>query len=250
MSDWYFYDWELNGAPARFHVDLSYLEAFDSLGDFTTLLYVSCYSKRSGVSSFSARELRELDAFLADCRKILGAKCAYVGFIDVGAQRRYYFYTPDARLLVSLKELCADGGSLRMACFQANEPNRQTYYRLLVPDSAKKQSVDNESYVRSLEARGDDADAYRRVTLHFYLPGAQARTLFSEQAKSLGFAIGKSDYIAERELPYYLALHAVTQLKPALLTALTTKAIGAAEPYGGMLSHIDSAFVPKRGLFG
>ena len=38
MTDWYGYSWELAGQPAEFHVDLSYAEAFDTLGDFITLL--------------------------------------------------------------------------------------------------------------------------------------------------------------------------------------------------------------------
>jgi len=49
MSEWYVYDWELQGLPARFHVDFRYVEEFDSLGDFTTLLYVSCYAKKPDV---------------------------------------------------------------------------------------------------------------------------------------------------------------------------------------------------------
>ena len=34
MADWYVYDWDLQGLPAQFHVDLKYVEEFDALGDF------------------------------------------------------------------------------------------------------------------------------------------------------------------------------------------------------------------------
>jgi len=250
MTDWYVYDWELQGLPAQFHVDLKYLEEFDSLGDFTTLLYVSCYSKKPEAQSFTSREQRLLDAVGKECLKILGDQCAFVGWIDITAQRRYYFYTSDARLLVPLMAYCEEEDGLRLECFKAEEPNRQTYYRLLAPDSAKRQSVDNEQYLQSLRSRGDDNSAFRRVNLHFYFPSANGRALFAENAKALGFAIGENDYIPEREPSYYLVLHAVSPLEKERITELTTKAIYAAETYGGVMEHFDSAFIPKRGIFG
>ncbi len=250
MRDWYIYDWDLQGLPAQFHVDLKYVEEFDTLGDFTTLLYVSCYPKKPEAQSFSPREKRVLEGVSRECLRILGEHCAFVGYIDIAAQRRYYFYTPDARLLVPLMAYCTEEDSLRLECFKTEEPNRQTYYRLLVPDAAKRQSVNNVTYIESLRARGDDNAAYRRVNLHFYFPSANGRTLFGESAKSLGFAIGKTDYIPEQDPSYYIVLHAITPLEQEPITELTTKAIYAAETYGGVMEHFDSAFIQKRGIFG
>ena len=250
MRDWYVYDWDLQGLPAQFHVDLKYVEEFDTLGDFTTLLYISCYPKKAEAQAFSAREKRVLDSVSKECEHILGEHCAFVGYIDILAQRRYYFYTSDARLLVPLMAYCAEESTLRMECFKAEEPNRQTYYRLLVPDNAKRQSVDNAAYIASLRQRGDDNTAYRRVNLHFYFPSASGRTLFGENAKTLGFAIGKTDYIPEREPSYYIVLHTISALDQESITELTTKAIYAADTYGGIMEHFDSAFIQKRGIFG
>ena len=250
MTDWYVYDWDLQGLPAQFHVDLKYVEEFDTLGDFTTLLYLSCYPKKPEAQAFSAREKRVLEKVSRECLRILGEQCAFVGYIDIGAQRRYYFYTSDARLLVPLMAYCAEESALRLECFKAEEPNRQTYYRLLVPDNAKRQSVDNARYIESLRQRGDDLGAYRRVNQHFYFPSASGRTLFGENAKALGFAIGKTDYIPEREPSYYIVLHAISPLDQEAITELTTNAISAAEAYGGIMEHFDSAFIQKRGIFG
>lgn len=250
MSEWYVYDWELQGLPARFHVDLGYVEEFDSLGDFTTLLYVSCYPKKPDAQTFSSRETRALERVCKEFTAILGAQNAFVGWIDIAAQRRYYFYTSDARLLVPLMAYCSEEDELRLECCKAEEPNRQTYYRLLVPDAAKRQSVDNGLYIQSLRERGDDSAAYRRVNLHFYFPSANARSLFAENAKALGFAIGDNDYVPEREPSYYLILHAVCPLEKEPINDLTTKAIHTAETYGGVLEHFDAAFIPKRGFFG
>ncbi|MDP3447700.1 MAG: ribonuclease E inhibitor RraB, partial [Eubacteriales bacterium] len=108
----------------------------------------------------------------------------------------------------------------------------------------------NAVYIESLHQRGDDNTAYRRVNLHFYFPNANGRTLFAENAKTLGFAIGKTDYIPEREPSYYIVLHAISPLEQEAVTELTTKAIYAAETYGGVMEHFDSAFIQKRGIFG
>ncbi len=247
MSSWYSYEWELLGHPAEFHVNLAYQEEFDTLGDFTTLLYVSCYSLTPNAQAFTQREKRRLDGALRDCLKALAGKAVYVGLIDVGAQRRYYFYTSDARLLVPLMHVCDEQGDFRMECVKANEPNRQTYYRLLVPDSAKRQANDNRRYIEALRARGDDITAMRRVNLHFCFPTVQGRTLFIRDAKQRGFAIGADDYIAERELPYYLVIHRISALDARAVTSLTSGAIAAAEAYGGVMDHFDSAFIPRRG---
>ncbi len=246
MSDWYRYAWQLQGENAQFLVDLSYAEAFDALGDFTTLLHVSCFSMAEDAQTFTKRELRQLDRILARCRETLGDKAVYVGSIDVHAQRRYYFYTADARLIVPLMAACSGFLAIRIECGKSAEPNRQTYYRLLLPDAEKRQSADNARYIQTLVGRGDDSAAVRRVNLHLYLPTALSRERFVRDAKSLGFAIGNGDYVPERELPYYIVIHAVAPLTVEAVTELTTKAIRAAQPYGGVLEHFDSAFVPRR----
>ncbi len=250
MSEWYSYDWELFGQPAQFHVDLSYVAEFDMLGDFTTLLYVSCYSKSEGAMAFTPRERRHLTDVFKDASRVLKGKSVYVGYIDMLAQRRYYFYVSDARLLVPMLSVCRDDSVLRLNCTKATEPNRQTYYRLLVPDAAKRQTNDNARYIASLRSRGDDNDAPRRVNLHFYFPTVQGRSHFSSEIRQAGFALGRDDYIPERELPYYLIVHRVSPLHKDAISRLTTEAIELASAYGGVLEHFDSGIVVKRGLFG
>ncbi len=245
-NSWYRYDWELAGQPAEFHVDLRYVEEFDTLGDFTTLLHVSCYPLDPDATAFTKREQSRLDGVLQRCLAVLGGKAVYVGFIDIAAQRRYYFYTSDARLLVPLMKACDEERDFRLDCIKAAEPNRQTYFRLLAPDRAKMQANENLAYIRALTERGDDNAAMRRVNLHFYFPTVQGRASFAAAANALGFAIGRDDYVPERELPYYVALHCISPLEIRAVTVLTSKAIYAAEEYGGEMEHFDAALIPKR----
>jgi hypothetical protein len=137
MSDWYVYDWDLQGLPACFHVDLQYVEQFDTLGDFTTLLDVSGYPKKAEANTFSPREMRALDSVGKECVKILGAQCAFVGWIDIEAQRRYYFYTSDARLLVPLMAYCSEETS---SVSSALKPRSRIVRRITVCSCRTRQS--------------------------------------------------------------------------------------------------------------
>lgn len=245
MNNWYDYQWELSGQPAWFHVNLDYIEEFDHLGDFTTLLHVTCMPINEK-STFRRSDYKRLEKVLAACLRILGEKAVYVGSIEYPSQRRYYFYTADPRLFIPLLKYSEENADFRISCEKASELNRQTYYRLLVPDTAQQQAANNLSYIQSLAARGDDTQSPRRVNLHFYFPTGASREAFSSSAKEIGFAIGKGDYIPERELPYYLPIHRIAPLEISVLTDLTSQAIYAAEEYGGILEHFDSAFVPIR----
>ena len=245
MSNWYDYQWDLSGQPAWFHVDLDYMEEFDHLGDFTTLLHVTCVPADEQ-KAFGRSDYKHLEKVLSECCRILGEKAVYVGSREFPTQRRYDFYTADPRLLVPLLNYCSDCPYFHVTCEKTTEINRQTYYRLLVPDTAQQQAANNLSYIESLASRGDATETPRRVNLHFYFPTGSSRDAFSVSAREIGFAIGKGDYIPERDLPYYLPIHQIAPLQIDALTDLTTKAIHAADEYGGMLEHFDSAFVPRR----
>ena len=245
MSEWFAYDWDLRGAPARFHVDLQYAAAPELLEGKTTLIHLSCFPKRQ-TDAFSFWERRRLNAVLKKSLRLLGEGTRYVGFIDLSGQRRYYFYTDDARLLVPLFEYCSGERRLKLACAKADEPKLQTYWFLLYPDAAKYQTVGNLKYIAALAARGDDLSAPRRVNLHFCFSTVRQADPFLEEAKKLGFAIGSVDCNLAYELPYSVTLHAVAPLDKAHLNELTTKAILAAQANAGIFERMDSEFVPKK----
>ncbi len=246
MSNFFRYNWELHGQTARFLVDLDYAGKFDLMGDFITLIHVTCLPVDPSQPEFSRRERARLETVAPRCMEILGQSGAYVGAIDIGPQRRLYFYVSDARLLVPIFDLCSNEKGLTLACAKADEPHRQTYYRLLMPDEAKKQSAANEAYIAELRQRGDDTAAYRRINLHLRFPTIFAASAFLREAKEAGFALGRDSYTPEQELPHETTVHAVSRLLWNDVTTLTTRAIRLAEPYGGVLNSVDSAFVERR----
>lgn len=246
MSDWFAYDWELRGVPARFQVDLQFAECLNELSGYRTLLYVSCATRRQGASAFSFLERRRIAPVLRRCSDLLGEQSRYVGCIELPAQHRYYFYTCDARLLVPLYEFCAGERGLHLECSKAEEPGLQTYFRLLYPDAAKRQSAANRQFIASMRERGDDVTVPRRIDLTFLFPSVQCRNRFSAKAKEIGFATGKAGFDESRETPYTLTLHAVIPLAMWPLTELTTRAITAAVPLFGTFERLDATFVPRN----
>ena len=99
-----------------------------------------------------------------------------------------------------------------------------------------------------MDSRGDDLAAPRRINLHFCFPVIRQPDPFLEEVRQQGFAIGQIDCNTAYELPYSVTLHAVSALDRAQLNALTTKAILAAQQYGGVFDRLDSQFVPKKRL--
>lgn len=246
MSNWFAYDWELRGAPARFQVDLAFAEPDSACRRYATLLYVSCDARRADAGSFSFWERRHLAPVLARCSTLLDGHGQHVGTIALPAHTRYYFYADDARLIVPIYEFCTDYAGLRLACAKADDPQQQTYFQLLYPDAAKRQSVANRSWIDARRTQGDDLQAPRRIDLTFSFPTAQARAAFSAEAASLGFTAGRVGFDEAQEAPYTQTLHASASLELRALTEWTTRGIAAAQPLGGTLCGLDAVFLSKK----
>lgn len=246
MSEWFAYDWEVRGLPARFRVDLQYAEQPDLRERFVTLLFVTAVPRREGAAAFSFMERGRLEPMLQHCRALLGEAGVHVGTVSLGAQVRHYFYTSDARLLVPLYAYCSRERGLRLSCSKAEEPGWETYRQYLCPDAGKRQSAANRAFIADRLARGDDVATPRRIDLTFRFATMQQRTRFGAEAATLGFVAGRAGFDEDLDAPYTLTLHASAPLVFETLTALTAEAIAAAAPLAGQLDHLDAVFLPKR----
>ena len=243
MSNWFSYEWEVQGLPAEIHVDLQYAPEPELLSGHTTLIYLTCATKGNRLS-FLDRKL--LDKILSKSLRIIGDDARYVGFVDLPNQRRFYFYVSDGRILVPLSEYCASVSALQLQCSRYEEPDFNTYYFFLFPDDAKFQSYNNAKYIESMEKNGDDTSVPRRVTLYFCFPSLGTASPFLEEAKRLGFALGNIDCNEAYELPCSISLHKISPLEKNALRKLTSDAIITAQKYSGVISRLDSEFVPKN----
>jgi uncharacterized protein (TIGR01619 family) len=241
-SRWIEYDWILNSAPAVYRVDMEFKSLASGAG-CKTLALVKCGTREAGAPDMTPRERRAALALEKKCLRLPGV--FYAGSIDTGSGVRMYFYGRNERELESVAAATENEDRLICSCSIIYEPELETYYRFLYPDSAKYQTVKNERLIEDIRKRGDNTQAPRRINLHMYFPTEPLRVMFQEEARQSGFAIGGAVYTPEQELPYGIVLHRISTLEKRDIDAVTTKAIRAAEKFGGELIHWDCQFICK-----
>ncbi len=237
------YVWPLQGVRAHFIVDTGYDEP---MSGYETLVYCALSPRESEAEAFTPREARRCDKIE---RKLLRAlrDAVYAGMIHMDALRQYYFYARDPEdALEAMERIAEKEKLLRVSPGSAHEPDWLTYHALLLPDAAKYQTVLNTELIERLRKTGDGLAAVRRLTFSMCFPSEQTRLLFQEQAKAVGFAIGEPQFKSELTLPHMLTIHALSALVQEDVDELTTRAIHAAEPFGGELLRWSCPVMPKR----
>ena len=239
---WFEYNWKLRGNPAQFHVDMQFLPEPEILNTRGKLISISC-TLRKKPSFFERRQMRSTLRRIDDA---IRSSSIFAGYIELQDSIWYYYYTSDSRLLVRIHEVLAGTRSQKWDCTLSDEPDHETYYHLLCPDTARWQAHNNQIYSDSLKKRGDDLSQPRRISIHVCLPALGKDDPFFDDAKQLGFAIGSIDCNESYQLPYSISLHTVSPAHEERLTELTTSAIHLAERHSGVFERIDTEFVPKR----
>lgn len=238
---WLEYEWQLDGDPALFGVELSlYRTAPDA--ENPVLCYF-CF-EAEGSDTLSDSDIKRIESLAAKCVQ----KCCRqtAGFIQSGNTRQYYFYVSSKEQYDVLKTI-ADKEK-RFVCKVAGrrEPEWTTYFKLLYPDEAKYQTVRNGEVIAKYRDNGDNLEAARRINMHVYFRTEQQRILFEEAARQAGFAIGTPDERVEQELPYGATLHRVSTLQKPEIDEMTIRAIRIAGRWSGRLVYWDCAIVPKN----
>jgi hypothetical protein len=231
MPKWFSYDWEFNGKPANFRVDL---DEGQFRNRFFDLLHCSIApiaanmpfvkAERAAVNKLEKRLLRMLhDSF-------------YAGGITQAHLKQYYFYIPGESYNpgvfepLTLKE--------RRFCVHicvTNEPDWLTYDRLLYPDTAKYQTELNARLIAQQAHMKDAIEKIRRLSIITCFPTEQDKLFFQEAARQAGFAIGDSSYHAEMPLPHLVVLHTLAALQKPEIDSITTRLIYLAANYHGTL---------------
>jgi hypothetical protein len=243
MAQWFRYDWPIEGVSARFTVDM---ELADIPGwEWPFLLYLSCESRRKGAPSLNAVESARAESLKKSFLK--KTACLYAGFIEVGTQRQFYFYTREKRAKRPLDELAERERILLCRSGGAEEPEWITYRQLLYPDAAKLQTERNRDQIELLRKNGDCLTSVRRVTFSLFFATESIMLLFAEQARLSGFAIAGPVYEPEYELAYGAAIVRLSTLDKAEIDSLTTRAVRIAEKYGGELRYWESPVVRRGG---
>lgn len=231
MAEWLTYDWQVREQPATFAVDASFRKP---LADRPHLLYCAVSSAQPG-EPFSPSELRRLEKLETRLLRAL-PEAVYVGNILLDTVQQFYFYVEDAPEARAAAEAVGDKErKLTVSPGTTEEPEWTTYFHLLYPDTAKRQTIRNATMIFEQAAAGDAIDQPRKLTLHMCFPSDGDMLLFQPAAKDAGFALGSALFYPELELPHVQPLYIITPLLKPAVDEITTRAITAAAPYGGSL---------------
>ena len=242
-GQWFEYDWPLEGALARFGVDMALIDADRDLRPL--LLYVNCTSRSERRQQLSSVERAVANALKDKVIKKLSA--LYVGYIEVDAQIQYYFYIHDDAELDGAEKMADRTPLLDCTAGAADEPDWLTYRTLLYPDAAKLQTEQNGEHIALMEKHGDCLTAVRRVTFTLYFPTEHIMLEFAQAARMAGFAYSGPVYSPERELAYGADIVRLSSLDKRAIDKLTTKAIDLASRYSGEFGEWSSQIIRRRG---
>lgn len=241
MPDWFTYEWHMEGDPANFAVDTSYLSKAPHPNK-PVLMHIRCEMQDQG--ELSARGRRHIDRVEKKCIKEL--KALYVGYIQDASRRVMFFYTDRPERSRALEEIADKERLLYCAVGCTDDPEWNTYLGLLYPDAAKFQTESNRENIELYRRKGDCVTAARRITFHMYFPLENHVVQFAEEARLAGFAIGDVEFSPELDEPYGIALHRIGTLEKPCLDAYTTDAIYLAEKYLGKLLYWNCPMIPKN----
>ena len=245
MTDWLKYEWEYNDQEAVFQVDLQYWELLPSLA-YAQLVFVSIAPRDPAAEEFSRAEDRRTTALQHMLAEKLEDVAIFVGGIALKNLIQFYFYTADDTLIHRVAGICRSETRLQITCGSVTEPHYATYYRLLFPDDAKLQSVENAAYIKSMQHRDGDVNMVRRVRLTMAFPSEEACDAFVEEIPRLGFTAGLHESIGNSTHPYRITLNGFSTLKLFDLNRCTSRAIRGALPFGGVLDHLSADFIDRH----
>ena len=241
MPAWTVYDWEVRKEPAEFTVDAS----FDMPQEgYRHLLY--CAVSAMNDAAFTNGDIRRIAKLEKQLVKAL-PDAIYVGHILMNALHQFYFYVQDPQEALLAAEAVADKTrKLGVSPGTAEEADWTTYFRLLYPDAAKEQTIQNAELIAQQVSVGDALDKPRRLTLFLCFSSDSALLLFQPAAKAAGFALGDTEYYPELSTPYIQPLYIITALDKRAVDQITTRAIYAAQPFEGVFLRWTAPRMAKK----
>ncbi len=242
MTDWLTYEWEWNHRRATFKVDMQYWDLLPVLA-YSQLVYVSCSPKNPQAVDFSRSEEHYLAALRQTLVSQLDGHAVFVGSIRVGNLEQLYFYTSDPTIINHVSGTCRLESRLKTACGHSDEPHYATYYRLLFPDDAKLQSVENQAYIESIRKKGGDVSLVRRIELDMAFLSHEDREDFAEKILRGGFTVGQQ-YISEVGThPFHIYVYGYSTLELDQLNRFTSHAVNIAAAYDGLIESVKAPYI-------
>ncbi len=231
------YDWPIEGKTARFAADISYADSDEVKASHPYLFFVSCSSAKKDNSPLTLKDRFLIRLFINQLKIMM--EPIYVGSIKNKSESQYFFYAKTDAFLENIKAEAKKKKSVRCRVDCMHEQEWDTYFSLLYPDEAKKQTEKNRETLELLEKNGFPMTGNRRICLHMFFKNEPKMLTFAERARLDGFAIGETEFIPEQELSHGVTLIQLSSLRKKEIDDITTRAVNLAKEYGGILSYWD-----------
>lgn len=239
MAELYTYDWQYEGAKARFTVDLAISD--EGAGDAYPFVFrLDCRAPKDGL--LTPRCIRHANAME---QKSVKEGFLFAGRVETQSRVLIYLYGK-SRVSLSSLEYIYEKEKLLVCYADVQEDIEWNFYNsFLCPDAAKMQTEENRKQIERIRKAGDVITAARRVRFHMFFPSEPLAAMFSQQARQSGFALGEAEFIPEMEQPHGIVIVRVSTLQKDELDAVTSQAIYLARPYEGILCYWDCPLIPK-----
>ena len=242
MDNWFFYDWNMQGDPARFGVDMSFAHKWVELG-LPILMHVRCeMQSQEKLTPKAARHINRME------KKLLkNVDGEYVGFVEDDFRRVFFFYVKSPKKAELAEELIEKEKYLYCEVGCAQDESWDTYNTLLYPDAARLFTESNRKNIELYRKKGDCLYKTRRVVYHTFFPAEVLCQQFAQEIRLAGFAIGDPEFNPDLEEAYGITVFRLGTLEKQDLDKNTSDIIYTAEKYFGKLLYWNCPVVPKNG---
>lgn len=202
MSDlWNFYALLVDDQPASIFVDLGI--ANDApLTAFPNMAYLRVRMNSPRPDGLSSQEeyntLIEIEERVEQAIKRSG-QSLYVGRNTSSGNRDFYFYTRDASIEYTLREIMENWPDYAFQTGERVDADWSTYWRFLYPSPEDFQRMGNRDVIDQLLKNGDHIDIPRKIDHLAIFTTPHGRDAFAQHLKNKGYAISDTTDVDDNQ---------------------------------------------------
>jgi len=233
-ADWLEYEWDWDGRPAIYRVDMRYHGVLPVLR-YPYRIKLVVYP---AADVFSAAEMKQADALARKVREILAVHGVFVGSVLQPNRMRLFFYTKSEEAAQLLPARLKGETKLRTRVSHAEEEDYAAYYQLLFPDDCKLQSIDNALLLKGLNRSDEECALVHKIYLELAFAALPMRDAFCTSVQTSCFWLEELFTSDHKTHPHCAVVRGFCPLLLQDLNRFTSRAISMAGPLDGVLAEL------------
>ena len=233
-ADWLEYEWDWEGKPAVYRVDMRYHGVLPVLR-YAWRIKVVVYPSHE---TFSASEKKQAELLTQKVRDSLAAHGVFVGSVLQPHRMRLFFYANTEEVALQLPERLNGETKLRIRVSHDTEEDYSAYYRLLFPDDCKLQSIDNAKLLKTLNRSEEECVLVHKIYLDLAFGSLPARDAFCKDVQASCFWLEELYESNHKTHPHCAVVRGYCPLRLQDLNRFTARAIQMMEALDGVLAEV------------